>query len=93
MFQVELFHVIRADFGSTLIRARHRFGCDRESSLRFRGVQVIQDDLHGFKWHAGPVFGDFAEQAVFDRIPFGGSTGIVCNGDGEMKWIYKVLLH
>jgi hypothetical protein len=38
----------------------------------------------------GPVFGDFGEQAVLNRIPFGSAGGVMSNGDCESKTVAEL---
>jgi hypothetical protein len=52
--------------------------------LRRGGADKVQDFRIAVEGFAGPVLGDFREEAVFDGIPFRGAGGIVGDGDREL---------
>jgi len=56
---------------------------DGETMLRFCGADVLEHGLVAGEWLSGPVLRDLAEEPVLDGVPFGGSRGIV--GDGDLK--------
>ena len=91
-FDVQLLHFVSANFDSALVYVFHQCCFNRQSRSRRGGRQVFQHGFYGFEWYTGPVFGHFTEEAMFDRIPFGGSGGIVCDRDREIKRIDESML-
>jgi hypothetical protein len=62
-------------------------GGDTQSGFRGSRADEPKDLLIAIEGLAGPVFGDFREESMLNRIPFGGAGGIVSHGDGEMESI------
>src|SRR5215831_2723165 len=44
------------------------------------------------QWLGSPVFGDLGEQAMLDGIPFGGTGGVVSDGNGEAEGVAQLPL-
>ncbi len=56
------------------------------------GADKVEDFTVAVERFAGPVFGDFREEAVFDRIPLGSSSGIVSDSELEPEGICELRL-
>ena len=56
------------------------------------GANELQDGFVAFQWMSFPVPADLAKEAAFDRVVFGGASGIVGYGDGEAKAVGQMLL-
>ena len=56
------------------------------------GADEAENLLIAIERLAGPVFGDFREQAVLDGIPFGSTGWIVGNGEGEAEGVGQLRL-
>jgi hypothetical protein len=57
------------------------------------GVDEFQHLFVAVEWLSRPVFGDRGEQAVLDRIPFGGTGWIMRDGDGEAEGVAELRLN
>ena len=55
-------------------------------------VVEAQHGRQGAPRMPGPVAADLAEHPMFDRVPFGGSAGVVADGDGQVRVIGQLLL-
>ncbi len=60
---------------------------DPESGLGLGGTGIVEDLLVRIQGFARPVAGDFGEEAMLDRVPFGSASGIVSNGYGQGKGV------
>jgi len=65
---------------------------DLKPGLGLGGASVVEDFLVRIQWFSGPVFGDFREETMFDRIPLGGTSGIVSHGYGESEGVGQLRL-
>ena len=55
--------------------------------MSFGGADKAEDFLIAIERLAGPVLGNFREEAVLDGIPFGSTGWIVSNGEGQAEGI------
>lgn len=67
-------------------------GADFEPGGSDGVADEVKDCFVSGERFGGPVSRDLAEQTAFDRIVFGGSGGIVGNGDRESEFIKEPLL-
>ena len=58
-----------------------------QAGFRRRGANEVKNLLIGVERFATPVFRDFGEEAMLDRIPLGSTGGIVSDGDIEVERI------
>ena len=65
---------------------------DLKPGLGLGGASVVEDFLVRIQWFSGAVFGDFREETMFDRIPLGGTSGIVSHGYGESEGVGQLRL-
>ena len=84
---VEGFHHLIRDFNARRIRRRDKMSLNGQTSLGFGVVDIVEYQVKGSERTARPGFADFAEQPMFDGIPFGGPDRIMANGDGQLKEI------
>ena len=66
---IERIHLLVGDFNAFLINSLNETRGDAQAGPGRRGAQILQDYLDVFQHNSGPMFGDLAEQAVFDWIP------------------------
>ena len=60
--------------------------------MSFGGADEAEDLLIAIERLAGPVLGDFREEAVFDGIPFGSTGWIVGNGEDQAEGVGQLRL-
>jgi len=70
-----------------LIKLGDEMGFDGQARLGFSLMKQVKQYLKGQNRTAFPGFADFTENAVLDRIPFGGTGRVMANGEGEAEGI------
>ena len=60
-------------------------GSHRQSRPRLRGAHEVEQLPIAVERLPGPVLGDFREQAMLDRIPWGSAGGVVSHRHGESE--------
>lgn len=63
---------------------------DPQAALCLGGANKVEDLRIAGQRFAGPVLGDLREQAMLDRVPLGGTGGVMSNGQGEIEAIAEL---
>ena len=66
-----------------LVEVAVKVGRDREAGFSGSGANEVENLLIAVEGLAGPVFGDFREEAMFDGVPLRGACGEM--GDSEIE--------
>ena len=82
------------DLDALLIHASVATGLNAQSvpGLGLSSGGVVDERVETLKRNSGPVFGDFAEHPVLDRVPFAGTGRVVGDCDGKTTAVSKLLL-
>jgi hypothetical protein len=67
-------------------------GFDGQAGFRFRGGDEVQNGFVVHQRLRSPVFADEGEHSVFDRIPFGGTRGIMTDLDPDAETVAEGVL-
>ena len=90
--QQELGHLFCCDFLSGLKVFGDQVTFDSQARLGFGFCDQAQDGLVAIQRLAGPMFADFTEEPMLNRIPFGSTGRIMANRDLQIEWIGQLLL-
>lgn len=82
-FEVKRLHLRGRDHFPGLEPTLHVLGGDLQFRSGTGAGRVGEEGLKAVERPSRPVLGDFAEQAVLDRVPLGGTGGIVDDGDDQ----------
>jgi len=69
-----------------------QIGRNGQAGCRRGRTDKVKDLLVAIERFARPVFGDFGEEPMLDGIPLGSASGVVSDGDVEMKAIGELSL-
>ena len=78
--------------GTVRSPSANRTRAHAQPGRRACGAQVFQDGLEAVERASRPVLADFAEQAVFDRIPFRRGRGVVGHGHAQAVAVAEAML-
>ena len=67
-------------------------GLNRQPCFGGGGSNVVEHGLIAAQGLGGPVFADFAEESMFNRIPLGSTRGIMSHPQTEAMRIAQLLL-
>ena len=85
-------HLLVGDLDAGFVFLPVELGGNDQPGAGGCGGDVVEDEFEGLERAAGPVAADFAEQAMFDGIPFRAPCGIVGHGDGEAVEVAEMVL-
>ena len=85
-------HLLIRDFFTRDIFLSDVVSGNDQAGLRFRFSNVVSSQRKGSQRTTRPGLADFAEQAVFDGIPFGGARRIVADSHNQIKAIGDLIL-
>jgi len=91
-FESKSAKLLGSGFGAGGVVTTVQVGGDSQTGFRGSGADEVEDLLIAIEGLAGPVFGNFREESVLNRIPLGSAGGIVSNGDLEVKGIGELRL-
>ena len=90
--QAELAHLFCRDFLPGLKVFGHEMTFDPQTRLGFGLSNQAQDGFITVQRLPSPMFADFAEEPMLNRIPFRSACGVMAHGDFQLKWISDLLL-
>ncbi len=76
-------HFCVGDLDTLLIALFYQPGTDTQTRTSSGRASILEDGFETIQWAACPVFAEFTEQAVLNRIPFRRPGWIMRDGDGK----------
>jgi len=86
-FELKAPKLLRGGFSAGRVVTTVQVGGDSQSTFRGSRADEVKDLLIAIEGFTGPVFGDFREESMLNRIPLGSAGGIVGDGDDEVEGI------
>ena len=90
--QAQFSHLCIGDLEAGGIVLRDQMAGDGESCGGRGFTDELGDQRIGLERNTRPVLTDLAEESMLDRVPLGGSAGIVADGDRQLAAIDEVFL-
>src|SRR2546427_10643914 len=91
-FELQSLKLFRTGFGASGVMSAVQIGRNGQAGCRRGRTDKVKDLLVAIERVASPVFGDFGEEAMLDGIALGSASGVVSDGDVEMKAIGELSL-
>jgi len=91
-FELQSLKLFRTGFGASGVMSAVQIGRNGQAGCRRGRTDKVKDLLVAIERFARPVFGDFGEEPMLDGIPLGSASGVVSDGDVEMKAIGELSL-
>jgi len=85
-------HLFVRDFFTRDVFLSDMVSRNHQAGLRFCFSNVVSSKRKGSQWTPSPGLTDFAEQPMFDGIPFGGACWIVTNRHNQTQAIRDLVL-
>ncbi len=74
-------HDVFRHFRASFVKLGNQVRVNRQAGLGGGVIQIVEHPLEGSQWTALPSFADFAENAMLNGVPLGGSRRIMAHGD------------
>ena len=84
---IERVDISLGGFDTGLINLGDKMGLNGQTRLGFSLTKQVEQPLKRQKRATFPGFADFTENAVLDRVPFGGARRVMADGDGKAEGI------
>ena len=86
-FEFQPLKLVASGFGASAVVSAVQISRNGQTGFRRGRTDKVKDLLVAIEGFARPVFGDFGEEPMLDGIPLGSASGVVSDGDVEMKAI------
>jgi len=84
--------LIRGRLLLSFVEAAVEISGDSEAGFGGSSAKEVENFLVAVEGLAGPVFGDFREKAMLDRVPFRGASGKMRDSDIEAERVSELSL-
>jgi hypothetical protein len=84
-------HFCIGDLDTLLNLSLHLPGANTQTCTGSGRTSVLEDGLETIQWKACPVFAEFTEQAMLNRIPLRRSGWIMSDGNGKAMSIAQAM--
>src|SRR5260221_10322361 len=92
LLKVERRHDLISDFQPSCLQGRNEMSLDGQPRLGFGIVAIVEYQVKGTQRTPRPVFADFAEPPVFNRLPLRSAGWVMTDADGQAQPMRQFLL-
>ena len=93
---IEGFHHLIRDFNACRIGRGDKMSLNGQTGLGFGVVEIVEHQIKGPQGTTSPRFADFAEQPMFDGVPFRCARWVMTDRDRQAmpigQFVLKLLL-